>query len=281
MDAATLARAMGCSRTLADRYVGGFNQALVQAQCTTVNRSAMFCAQTGHESGGFKWLEEIASGAAYEGRRDLGNTQPGFGRRYKGRGIIQCTGAVNYRALSKWAHAQRLVSSPTYFYDNPHLVAQPPWAFISASWYWTVARGTRINNAADARALETCTRLINGGLNGLADRRNRWNRCLSLGNALLPTGGPAARSEEDDDLDAEQNRKLNELYKQLVEGQGNAQDPRSWGWQGWAGGTGERLTVVDLLRRGNVEQRQARNQVAALQAEVTALKAEIARLRDR
>ena len=272
MDAATLARAMGCSRALADRYVGGFNQALVQAQCTTVNRSAMFCAQTGHESGGFKWLEEIASGAAYEGRRDLGNTQPGFGRRYKGRGIIQCTGAVNYRALSKWAHAQRLVSSPTYFYDNPHLVAQPPWAFISASWYWTVARGTRINDAADRRDITAATRLINGGTNGLADRRNRWNRCLSLGNALLPTGGSAARSEEDDELDAEQNRKLNELYMQLVQGTGKANEPRTWGWPGWAGGTGEHLTLIDMNRRLVVEVRQARNAIAKLQAELDQLK---------
>lgn len=193
MDAPTLATAMGCTRAVADRYVVDFNIALLAAQCTTVNRAAMFCAQVGHESAGLRYMEEIASGAAYEGRRDLGNTQPGDGRRFKGRGPIQLTGRHNYGLFSRWAHAQGLVASPDYFVRNPAVVATSRWGFLAASWYWTVAR-PRLNAQADAGDLVAATRSINGGTNGLADRRVRWNRCRGLGTRVLPARsitGPA------------------------------------------------------------------------------------------
>lgn len=194
VDAATLARAMGCDRAVADRYVADFNTALVAAACTTVARAAMFCAQVGHESGGLRYMEEIASGAAYEGRRDLGNTQAGDGRRFKGRGPIQLTGRANYGAFSRWCHGRGLVDSATYFVDHPADVATSRWGFLAAAYYWTVARGTRINAAADNGDVVAATKLINGGTNGLDDRRTRWERCRAIGSAILPGPAPAIGS---------------------------------------------------------------------------------------
>lgn len=188
MDTRTLAAAMGCSTATAQTYVVDVNRALAQAGCTTVNRAAMWCAQVGHESAGLRYMEEIASGAAYEGRRDLGNTQPGDGRRFKGRGPIQLTGRNNYARFGQWCRDNGLVSDANYFVNNPAVVATSRWGFLAASWYWVVAR-SNLNALADAGDITAATRAVNGGINGLADRIVRWNRCRALGNALLPVGG--------------------------------------------------------------------------------------------
>ncbi|MFC9769033.1 peptidoglycan DD-metalloendopeptidase family protein [Rhodococcus jostii] len=186
MDANVLARAMGNSLPL-ERYaqlLPAFTAALIAADCTTVNRVAMFCAQVGHESGGLRWMEEIADGSAYEGRTDLGNTAPGDGRRYKGHGPIQITGRYNHTKVSEWAHGRGLVPTSTYFVDNPGELAGDEYGFLGVVWYWTVARN--MNALADAGDINGATRAVNGGLNGLADRTDRWNQCLALGDALLP-----------------------------------------------------------------------------------------------
>ncbi|WP_155293634.1 glycoside hydrolase family 19 protein [Rhodococcoides fascians] len=187
MDAATLAKAMD-NRVPMARYeelAPAFNRALIQANCNTVLRVTMFCSQIGHESGGLKWMEEIADGSAYEGRRDLGNTQQGDGRRFKGRGPIQVTGRHNYGKLSEWAHSKGIVDSPTKFVDNPQLLSQPEYGFLGAVWYWTVARD--MNSFADNRDLIGATRAVNGGQNGIDDRRVFYYRALNLGEAILPS----------------------------------------------------------------------------------------------
>lgn len=196
MDAKVLARAMG-DAVSAERYAKlapAFISAMVQAGCTTIERAAMWCAQLGHESVGLRYMEEIADGSAYEGRADLGNTQPGDGRRFKGRGPIQVTGRHNYTKLSEWAHSKGYVPTPTYFVDNPSALADDRYGFLGAVWYWTVAR-PQINELCDRRDIVGVTRAINGGTNGLPDRTLRWNRCLEIGAALLPTtGGDAPMS---------------------------------------------------------------------------------------
>lgn len=276
MDAATLSRAMGCNLNKAHEYCADFNIAMAQARCTTVNRAAMWCAQIGHESAGLVYMEEIASGKAYEGRRDLGNTVAGDGKRFKGRGPIQLTGRHNYGLFSRWAHEQGLVDTSDYFVRNPTVVATSRWGFLAAAWYWTVAR-PRLNDYADAGDLFSASCDINGWIklnsggyrtpNGYADRRRRWDNCRRLGDALLPTA-----DSQEDDLTPEQDRMLREVYMQMVQGTGQPNEPRTWGWPGWAGGTGEHLTVVDMLRRLVVEVRQNRNQTAALTNIVNTLK---------
>ncbi|PBJ82014.1 peptidoglycan-binding protein [Lysobacteraceae bacterium NML93-0399] len=153
------------SASKAEAVAPHLNAAMAEANINTPERQAMFIAQLAHESGGFHYMEEIASGAAYEGRTDLGNTQPGDGERYKGRGYIQVTGRHNYTEAGR-ALGLDLV-------NNPELAAQPENAARIAAWYWE-SRG--INAAADAGDFTQVTRLINGGTNGLADRQAYYER---------------------------------------------------------------------------------------------------------
>ncbi|MBO0863496.1 MAG: hypothetical protein J2P16_00280 [Mycobacterium sp.] len=182
MNSATLAAAMpGLSATLADVYAPLNNAAMREFSITTRNRAQMWLAQVGHESMSLRFFEEIASGAAYEGRRDLGNTQPGDGVRFKGRGPIQLTGRSNY------TRAGAALNLPLV--AQPHLAAQPQHAFRVSAWWWFQAG---VNTFADRRDVVGATRRINGGTNGLTDRQNRYNRVQPLGDAVLPGGGPAA-----------------------------------------------------------------------------------------
>lgn len=187
MDAQTLSKAMGGALPIAryEAILPAFNAAMVAAGITTPLRAAYWCSQLGHESGGLRWMEEIASGAAYEGRADLGNTQPGDGARFKGRGPIQVTGRYNYTAVSKWAHGKGLVPTATYFVDNPTQLASDQYGFIGPIWYWTVAR-PGLNALCDVDDVVGVTKAINGGTNGLADRKARLATCKALGAALLP-----------------------------------------------------------------------------------------------
>lgn len=200
--AGVLARATGLSALRAAEILPAVSDGLKASQCTNVNRIAMWLAQIGHESAGFNATEEYASGAAYEGRADLGNTQPGDGVRFKGRSWIQITGRNNYGLFSQWAYRQRLVPTPTYFVDHSTELADLKWAGIGAAWYWTVARSD-INALSDRQDLETVTRRINGGTNGLADRRDRYNRALLQGDALLQL-----LNQEEDDMFTDDDRNL-------------------------------------------------------------------------
>ena len=119
-----------------------------------------FLAQLAHESGNFKYMEEIASGAAYEGRKDLGNTQPGDGKRFKGRGPIQLTGRANYRR-----YGQQLGID---FENNPAIVAIPSVGLLVACKFWS---DNGLNELADKDDVVSITKRINGGTNGLADRK--------------------------------------------------------------------------------------------------------------
>ncbi len=150
-------------------------QAMYDFDIDTERRAAMFIAQTAHESGGFRWREELASGSAYEGRKDLGNTRPGDGRRYKGRTYIQVTGRNNYAAISDALGVD--------FVRRPRLLGEPKWAALGAAWWWATHG---CNQLADRNDFKGVTLRINGGLNGWDDRVAYLQRARPLAEHLIP-----------------------------------------------------------------------------------------------
>ncbi|OEZ85650.1 chitinase class I [Janthinobacterium sp. HH106] len=162
MSAVTLAQLvaiMPLARTRAVTFLAPLNAAMVEFGITTPARQASFLSQVGHESGQLRYVRELASGQAYEGRADLGNVRAGDGIRFRGRGLLQVTGRANYAACGKALGLDLLA--------QPELLEQAVNACRSAGWFWQT-KG--LNALADAGDQERVTRRINGGVNGLAER---------------------------------------------------------------------------------------------------------------
>jgi putative chitinase len=138
-------------------------------EINTPRRIQMFLAQIGHESGQLRYVKELASGQAYEGRKDLGNTHIGDGVKYKGRGLIQLTGRSNY-VLASLALGLPLL-------EKPELLESPENAARVAGWFWY---NKRLNGLADEGLFEKMTKVINGGLNGYADRYKLLQRAMEV-----------------------------------------------------------------------------------------------------
>ena len=140
-----------------------YKSLLAKYGITTPLRLAHFFSQIAHESGGFKYLAELGGKSyfdKYEGRKDLGNTQKGDGYKFKGRGYIQVTGRANYSEISKDLKID--------FINNPELLEQEVNAMVSALWFWNKRK---LNQFADLDDIKTITKKINGGYNGLKERR--------------------------------------------------------------------------------------------------------------
>jgi putative chitinase len=140
--------------------VESFEKLAPQFGVTTDLRICHFFAQAAVETDWFKTLQEYASGRDYEGRTDLGNTQPGDGVKYKGRGIFQTTGRANYTATG--------VKMSLDLVNHPELLLEPKNAVISALIYW---QSRKMNALADTDDIYACTRAVNGGYNGLNERK--------------------------------------------------------------------------------------------------------------
>ena len=175
------------------------NQLCPQYEIDTPQEFCHFLAQACHESDHFVTLREYASGRAYEGRADLGNTQPGDGVRFKGRGIFQTTGRANYLQLGIKKGRRDL------FINNPELLEQPEYAVWSACEYWRTRGLNDIANHADTDVLkkkyrgniinvspvEYISLAINGGYNGMDERKKFYAKAQQV--LVVPQAAPAPR----------------------------------------------------------------------------------------
>lgn len=139
----------------------------------TAERLANFVGQAAHESGMFRYMREIwgptPAQARYEGRADLGNVKAGDGFLYRGRGIFQITGRANYAEIGA-AIGKDLIG-------NPELASSPDVAVLTACYFWA---SRRLNDLADAGQDDKITKRINGGTNGIAERRTLVGRAKGL-----------------------------------------------------------------------------------------------------
>ena len=153
----------------ADLFAGPISYAMKEFDINTKARQAAFIAQIGHESGQLRYVKELASGSAYEGRKELGNTMPGDGVKYKGRGLIQITGKANYVALMMALGIDCL--------EHPEVVEESVNACRSAGWFW---KTNGLNELADQGNFLAITKRINGGTNGLEDRQALWAKAKEI-----------------------------------------------------------------------------------------------------
>lgn len=171
MTLSQLMRIMPFAGARAALFLPFLNVAMDEYKINTPARQSAFLAQIAHESGSLRYVREIASGSAYEGRASLGNVRPGDGVKFRGRGLIQITGRANYRACSLALFGdERLL-------ENPLLLETAENACRSAAWFW---HSRKLNELADAGKFVTLTKRINGGTNGLEDRQAYYSRAKEV-----------------------------------------------------------------------------------------------------
>lgn len=162
---------------VASKWVKPLNDAMNKFAINTPARQAAFLAQVGHESGRLKYVKEIWNPkqcpwqARYEGRQDLGNVVAEDGERFRGHGLIQITGRAN--------HAQVAQALSIDCVNHPELLEQPEYAALSAAWFWD---NRHLNFYADKQDILTITKKINGGTNGLDDRKALYDKARKVLN---------------------------------------------------------------------------------------------------
>ena len=163
----------GVKEDKANIFLNYINATMKEYNINTCKRKLHFLAQIRVESGEFAYLKEIADGSAYEGRKDLGNTRPGDGKRFKGRGLIQITGRKNYTAYGSYKGINFTDGS------NNTKLEKKQYAVDSAGWYWSKHLNIDLNNMADNDDLIYITYRINGGFNGFNDRKKKLINMIS------------------------------------------------------------------------------------------------------
>lgn len=205
LTASSFQLATGVSNALRDAWYPHIAASLSAFQISTPLRQAHFLAQTGHESAGFLKVEEglnysenaltamfgkritaeqaraygrnamhaanqkMIASIIYANRNGNGDVASGDGYRYRGRGLIQITGKANYAALVKQLGADVVA--------NPDLLLGYRFAAMSAAAWW---KNNGLNELADSDDVIRITRIINGGTNGLDDRKSRLSKSKGI-----------------------------------------------------------------------------------------------------
>jgi putative chitinase len=184
-----------------EQWYASLYEVLPQYDITTIKRVAAFLAQTGHESGGYRVLEEnlnyraqtltkvwprrfppgIAeqyagkpaniANRAYGGRMGNGPEDTGDGWLFRGRGLIQITGRLNYTECSQF-----LFDDDTLV-NSPDIVEEPYYAIHTACWFW---QKHDLNNLADSENITRMSVIINGGNNGMDDRLKKYAHAMNV-----------------------------------------------------------------------------------------------------
>lgn len=225
---------------------------------TSKNEVAAFLAQIGHETGNLRYTEEIASGEKYEGRRDLGNTQPGDGVRFKGRGLIQLTGRANYQAFSKAMGRPDIMQNPSIVATDPELAVE------SAIYYWKTRRGLR--EAAQRGDIVKVSKLVNGGKNGLPERiryfngylkgeGKLWKSGVNLTNTVQPQGaGKAFDQLSSDDI---------EKRKQAIQNSNLSTENKQKALAGLAAATGTSNSKTPFIGNSKADYQKSKGPILA------------------
>jgi putative chitinase len=144
------------------------DECLKRFDITTVQRVRHFLSQIAHESAGLRYMVEIHDGSNYEGRKDLGNTRPGDGKKFRGVDALQMTGRANYQAFANYIGDQRVMEGWRYVSER--------YLFLPSGFWWM---NNKMNELCDRGAtVEQVTRRVNGGTNGLAERKQYYERAL-------------------------------------------------------------------------------------------------------
>lgn len=189
-------RATGLTDAFVDKWYEPVKTAMQEFAIATPLRQAHFLAQVGHESGGFRTLEEnfnyssdrllavfpkyfnaatakqytrnkqAIANRVYASRMGNGPESSGDGWNYRGSGLIQITGKDNHSAVAR-AFGMEVDESAE------RLRTDPAYAAEAAAWWW---QANGLNELADQDSLARVTRRVNGGTNGINDRGTRLER---------------------------------------------------------------------------------------------------------